>query len=94
MKSTEDLNMLTIMNLVRQSTVKNVQRDEVWKALLRQRRDTEIVKGSACLSDQEVAEVIFKTGQDLNIKYDWNKRVHRDDEEFAKELYSVVLFWT
>ena len=92
MKEEKDLNMLTILNLVRESKSKGLQNEKVWKALLKSRWNSEVLNVSHCLTKDQAAEVIFKTGQDLGIVYDWNIRVHQEDVEFAKELYSVVLF--
>ena len=92
MKREKDLNMLTIINLVRESKLKGLQNEEVWKPLLRNRWNAEIVKAFPCLNKSQAAEVIYKTGQALGIVYHWNIRVHEEDVEFAKELYSVVLF--
>ena len=92
LKKEKDLNMLTILNLVRESKSKGLQNEKVWKALLKSRWNSEVLNVSPCLTKGQAAEVIFKTGQDLGIMYDWNIRVYQEDVEFAKELYSSVLF--
>ena len=84
--------MLTMMNLARQSKTKDIKKEKVWEALLRNRWVTNIlVASSSCLDEYQVAEVIFQTGQELNIRYDWNIRANEEDMELGKELYSVVL---
>ena len=92
MKEEKDLNLLTILNLVRESKSKGLQNEKVWKALLKSRWNSEVLNVSSCLNKGQAAEVIFKTGQDLGIVYNWNIRVYQEDVKFAKELYSVVLF--
>ena len=34
--------------------------------------------------------MIFKTGQDLNLKYDWNHWIPEDDLAFGTELYTAL----
>ena len=45
----------------------------------------------SCLDESQIAEVIFETGYDLGIGYDWNIRINEKEKEFIKELYSVLL---
>ena len=91
-KQEQDLDMLTIMNLVRQSKIKGVKKEKVWEALLRYRWDSfSSFAPSACLNQFQIAEAIFKTGQKLDIRYDWNIRINEEDDEFGKELYLAVL---
>ena len=69
-----------------------VKKEDVWETLLRIRWSDDILKASsACLDELQAAEVIFETGNELHIKYDWNIRVNEEDTEFGKELYSIVL---
>ena len=68
--------MLTMMNLVRQSRIKGVRKEAVWEALLGIRWSLQTLKAhSSCLDGSQIAEKIFKTGQELGIGYDWNIRV-------------------
>ena len=91
-KSTDekDLNMMTIMNLVRESKIYKVERREIWKTLLKHRWNSGILKTSSCLNENQVSEVIYKTGQHLHIKYDWNLWISEEDLAFGTELYSML----
>ena len=82
--------MMTLMNLVRESKIRKVQRREIWKTLLKHRWDIGILKTSPCLNQNQVAEVIYKTGQELNIRYDWNHWIPEEDLAFGTELYSAL----
>ena len=50
MKEEKDLNMLTILNLVRESKSKGLQNEKVRKALLKSRWNSEVLNVSPCLS--------------------------------------------
>ena len=84
-----DLNMLTIMNLVRESKIHKVERREIWKTLLKHRWDIEILKTSSCLNETQVAKVIYKIGQEMNLKNDWSLWISEEDQAFGTELYSI-----
>ena len=79
-----------IMNYVRESQEKGVIESEVWKTLLRHRWDIEILKTNPCLNESQASEVIFKTGQDLNITYDRNLWIPEEDLFFGFQLYSAL----
>ena len=49
-----DINLMTIMSLVRESKIEGTNKSEVWKTLLKHRWDIE----SPYLSQSQVAEVI------------------------------------
>ena len=85
-----DLNMMAIMNLVRESKIKRISKGEIWKSLLSHRWNIEILRSNSCLNDSQVAEVISKTGQDLKINYDWNLWIPEEDIRFGTELYTVL----
>ena len=74
------------MSLVRESKIEGINKSEVWKTLLKHRWDIE----SPCLSQSQVAEVIYKTGQDLNLKHGWNLWIPEEDLILGSELYSVL----
>ena len=67
---TKDLNVMTIMNLVHKSKACRRKEKVVWRTLLKHRWNIDILKTSFCLDENQVAEVIYKIGQDLNLKYD------------------------
>ena len=67
-----------------------VSQGEVWKALLKHRWDIGILGTSPCLNENQIAEVIVKTGQDLNLKYDWNIWIHEEDLAFGTQLYTTL----
>ena len=72
---------------------KGVKKEKVWEALLRNRWTRKKVLNDpfSCLDESQIAEVIFETGYDLGIGYDWNIRINEKEKEFIKELYSVLL---
>ena len=82
--------MMTIMNLVRESKIHKVKRRAIWKTLLKHRWKIDILKTSSCLNETQVAEVIYKTGQDMNLTYDWNIWIPEEDQAFGTELYSAL----
>ena len=88
-KHKADRSMLIITNLIRQSKIKGVKGRTVWDVLLKYRWEGQIMKVSF-LDESQIADVIFKTGQELKIEYDWNIRINEADEELIKELFSVV----
>ena len=88
----KDLNILTIGNLVRESKIHKVERREIWKTILKYRWNIDILTNSPCLNETQVAEVIYKTGQDLNLKYDWNLWIPEEDLAFVTELYSALQY--
>ena len=79
MSNKKDQNMMIIMNYVRESQRKGLNESDVWKTLLRHRWDIEILKTNPCLNETQASEVIFKTGQDLNLSYDWNLWIPEED---------------
>ena len=81
---------MTIMNLVRESKIHRVAKTKVWKRLLKHRWNIEIMKACPCLKETQAAEVIYKTGRDLKIKYDWNLWIPEEDLPFGIELYSAL----
>ena len=81
---------MTIINLVRESRKKEINKNEIWQTLLQHRWDIAILKTNPCFSESQVSELIFKTVQDLKIKYDWNLWIPEDDIRLGTELYSVL----
>ena len=88
----KDVNMMTIMNLVRESKIHGVNNMKVWKTLLKHRWDIEILKTNSCLRETQVADAIYRSGQDLNLKYDWNLWIPEEDLAFGTELYSALFY--
>ena len=84
--------MMTIMNLVHESKVQRVDKSRVWKTLLKHRWDVEILKTNSCLHEEQISEVIYKTGHNLKLKYDWNLWIPEDDITFGMELYSELYY--
>ena len=85
---------MRIMNLVRESKIHKVKKREIRKTLLNYRWNIEILKTSSCLNETQVAEMIYKTGQDLNLRYGWNIWVPEEDLAFGMELYSALHYCT
>merc|ERR1712012_402290 len=44
------------------------------------------------MNDSQVTKVIYKTGQDLNLRYDWNLGIPVEDLTFAVQLYSAIYY--
>ena len=84
------MNMMTIMNLVCESKKQGVEEDQVWKTLLRNRWNIEILKTDPCLNETQILKVIHKTGQELNVAYSWNLWIPEEDLTFGTELYSAL----
>ena len=87
-----DLNILTIISLVRESKVRRVDDSQVWKTLLKHRWDVENLKTNSCLDNNQILGVIFKTGQSFNLKTGssiWNW-ISDDDLAFGLELFSAL----
>ena len=62
--------MLTIMSIVRESTIKGIHESEIWKMFLKHRWDINILKtNSSCLDETQRFQVIYKTALDLKINY-------------------------
>ena len=49
-------------------------------------------KQISLLSEDQVAEVVYRTGQDLNIGYDWNNWVPEADIDFGIQIYSILFY--
>ena len=86
-----DLLVMAIMDLVRESKIKRIPEHEVWKTLLKHRWDIDILRtNSPCLNENQRISVIYKTAQDLKIKYNWNHWIPEGDLRLGTELYSVL----
>ena len=85
-----DLNLMTIMNIVYESKLNKYRKSEVWKTLLEHRWDLEILKTNPCLNNSQVAEVIYRTGQDLRLRYDWNLWIPEEDLRLGIELHAAL----
>ena len=83
-----NLTMMAVMNLVRQGKIQKASESKVWKTLLKHRWDSTILKTNPCLNESQVAEVIYKTGQDLKIKYDWNLWIPDEDPSLGNRQQS------
>ena len=81
----KDLNMMTIMNLVRESRLHGVPEAKLWKTFLKHRWDHE----TTTIHGTKLADIIYKTGKELNLKYDWNEWIPEKDIRFGMELYSI-----
>ena len=85
-----NLNMMTIMNLIRESKMKRVKKADLLKVFLKNRWSKRIEEDSACLSENKVAELIYNSGKELNLKYDWDAWISEEDLADGTELYSVI----
>ena len=87
--SEKDLNMATIMNLVRESKIHRIREREVWKTLLKHRWNSALLEPFTCLTEKQVAWMIYKTGKELNLKYARNIWIPEEDLGFGTQLYSI-----
>ena len=87
-----NLNIMTMINLAREGKMRGFEEKEVWKTLLRQRWNFDILKSNSCLTESQVADVIFGIGKDLKFKYDWNLWFPEEDIAFGLELFSALHF--
>ena len=86
-----NVNMMTIISLVRESKRKRIHENKVWKTLLKHRWYDDFLKAnSSCLNGNKKIDVIYKTAQDLKINYDSNQWIAEDDLKLGTELYSVL----
>ena len=85
---------MTMMNIVRESKVQRVSETNVWKTLLEHRWEVDVLKTNSCLNEGQVLEVIYKTGQDLNLingSNIWNW-IPEDNLAFGMKLYSALFY--
>ena len=85
-----NMNMMTIMYLVRQSKKLKVNANKVWRTLLKHRWDFEILKTNPCLDEDQIATVIFKTAKELKILYSWSLWIPEEDLTFGTKLLSAL----
>ena len=86
----KEADIMTIMNLVRESKIHGIKKEEVWKTLLKHRWDIGILKTSRCLNRSQVEEVVLKTSKDLKLKYYLDLWIPEEDLAFGIELYSIL----
>ena len=87
----KNVNVMTTMNLVRQSKINNVDEDEVWRALLRNRWGEKILLGSPCLAEHEEYSVISDTAKDLNlVMRGVDPWANEEDLVLGMQLYSII----
>ena len=89
----KEMNMMTIIHLVRWSKYLKIDKREVWKTLLKYRWDLEFVKTNPCLDEDQIATVIFKTALEMKSLYSWSLWFPEEDLTFGTELLSA-LHWT
>ena len=89
-KQAEDRNLLTIMNIARQSRIKHIEQEAVWDSLLN--KINQFQTEGICLSSSQIAEVILALVFEYIIEYDWNIKIDEEDIEFGKQIYSALLF--
>ena len=90
LKGEKSVNMMTIASLVRVSKLNNVKKEKIWQALSRHRWSADILN-SGCLDENQTAEVIRKTGEELSLMYGPNVTwTLEEDLPFVIELYSTL----
>ena len=85
-----NLNILAVMNLVRESKKNKVDESRVRLTLLKHRWSDEIVESSPCLDSKQEYDVIRKTAWELSLVHGINAWVPEEDLAFGIELYSEV----
>ena len=85
-----DENMMTIMNLVRESKLNGIEEKDVWETLLKHRWSNKIVLSSGYMTESQLAELIFKIGNELKLKYDDKFWIPEEDSSFGIALYSAI----
>ena len=85
-----NLNIMTMMNLAHESKMRGVREKEVWKTLLERRWYFEILRMNSTQNESQIAELIFKIGKDLELRYDWNLWIPEEDIPFGFELFSAI----
>ena len=87
----KDMNMMTIMNLIRESRIMEIDESKIWETSLKHKWEVEALQTKDCLNENQVAEVIFKIGEELNLTYDWNEWIpEEEDLRLAVELYAAL----
>ena len=86
----KEMNMMTIIHLVRWSKYLKIDKREVWKTLLKYRWDLEFVKTNPCLDEDQIATVIFKTALEMKFLYSWSLWFPEEDLTFGTELLSAL----
>ena len=85
-----NLNIMTILSLVRESKKKRVYESEVWKTLLRHRWDSDFLETNApCLDENQIFEVIYKTALNLKINYGYHW-ISEEGLRLGTELFSAI----
>ena len=85
-----NLNILTLMNLVRESKRNKIDEGKVLHTLLKHRWSEDIVKSSPCLDREETYDVIKKVAAELGLVHSFNNWVLEEDLTFGLELYSII----
>ena len=88
--SSKNQNLQTVLNLVRESKLKKVSEEDVWRLLLKHMWSKEILSESRCLNESEEQQVIVKAAQELNLVSGYNSWVPKEDVVFGFNLYSSV----
>ena len=82
--------IMTIMSLLHESKIREIQESEVWKTFLKHWWDINILKtNSSCLGEKQRFEVVYKTAQDLKINYD-NYWIPEEDLRLGTELFAAL----
>ena len=89
-KDFEILTLLHLAHLVHESKKHGARHEDVVKAILKQRWSMEILHHSACLDENQIVEVVYKTAQDLNLKQGKSLWIPEEDLAFVFELYAAL----
>ena len=84
--------MMFIMSLVQKSQMAKFEREDVWRAVTKERWRREIILDSPCLNQSQIFDVIFRAGHDLDLSMPMTLTpwIRDDDLAFGIELYTVL----
>ena len=85
-----NVNILTVMNLVRESKIRSIGKQVVLRSILRHRWTKEILRNSPCLEEKQEDNVIRSAAQELGLAHGIATWIHEENLAFGLELYSIL----
>ena len=85
-------NLVSLMNLAKESKVKRIPESTVWEVLLKHRWEIEILQQSQCLNEWQMSEIVFKVFQELDLAYSSNTWFIEEDLSLGTEFYSALTY--
>ena len=87
---TMNVNLMSLLNLVRQTKINKIQEKLLWSSLFKHRWTKDILDNSPCLTDDQEFTVIGKAAQELGLVHGVSSWVPDEDLALGMELYSVT----